>query len=469
MKLIVESEPNGARIAVVEDGRLLEVHAGKHEASRVGEVHLGRVRRLAPALDAAFVDIGLERNAFLHASDVHLGEGEELTVHQPIVVQIFRDPLPGKGARVRRGATLPGRLLVLLAPGSEVTISSRITDDEERQRLLAAMETVAGDGVGWIVRTAARGVATAALLEDAERLADLWRSITERAASHRPPTLLHADLHPVERWLRDRVDDHITEIWVEHPEAADRVRHWEREFGPGGASRVRLHTGPPPLFQHLDLERQVRAIFEPTIELPSGGSLVIEPTEALVAIDVNSGNRLQAATLEETALAINLEAATEAARQLRLRDLAGIIVIDFIDLREPEHWRQVIDRLEAELARDRAASQVEGPVAFGLVAITRKRGRRDLWRRLTVTCDRCRGTGRVRSPAESAAAAGRALRAAEADAPGRRWRLRLPAAAEEGVLAAELSALRDQFGDRLDIVQTADVKDGAYELEEASG
>ncbi len=471
MKLLVESEPDGVRMGVLDGGRLVEYHAERLESSRVGDIYLGRVRRLAPAIDAVFVDIGLKRNAFLHAADFRLAENETLEVHQPIVVQVYRDALPGKGVRVRRGATLPGRYLVLAAPGSGVSVSTRIEGESERTRLAEAVSAGASEEVGWIVRTAAEGVAAEVLEADAADLLETWQGVARAAGSTRPVRRLHRDLHPLERWLRDHATREIGEIWVEDAATLERTRAILAAIAPFLEPRIRLHEGAEPLFEHFGVERQVEEILEPRVKLPSGGSLVIESTEALVAIDINSGGDLGAETLEETALVTNLEAASEVARQIRLRDLAGILVVDFIDLADDSDWEQVMSTLVAGLGRDKAATQVEGPVAFGLVAITRKRGRNDLLQRSTVPCDQCGGSGRVRAAHEVLAAARRALLASERRRPGRSWLLKLPSRTlgnEREDEPQPLGDLRASFGRRLELEVDSKLAAGSYELVEVA-
>jgi ribonuclease G len=441
-------------MALLEGERLVEVHVDGRRRSQVGDIYLGRVERLVPAIDAAFVDIGQQRNAFLHADDFALAPGEGLRLHQPVVVQVLRDQVPGKGPRIRRGASLPGRYLVLLAPGDGAAVSARIEEVPERERLAAALDFADSAGVGWIARTAAAGVDADELSAEAATLLATWRAIEKVAATEKPPLLLHGEVDSIERWLRDRFDDSIREIWVDSEELAARIRAALERLEPQLVNRLHLQAGRPSLFENFNVERQLAELWNPRVALPAGGSLVVQPTEALVAIDVNSGSDLGASSLEQTALATNLEAAREVARQIRLRDLAGIIVVDFIDMISPGSWDEVRGVLEAALAQDRATTMVEGPVAFGLMAITRKRGRHDLLRRLSVECPACQGRGRLLSPIEIAAAARRALLAHEEARPGRRWRLRLhPSIAVEIEIdaAALLDSLARDMGDRWSI------------------
>jgi len=471
IKLLLEGATARSRIALLEGERLVEVDVEGGKPSRVGEVYLGRVQRLAPAIDAAFVNVGLARNAFLHESDFGRQlEGERLAANQPLIVQVMRDELPGKGARVRHGATLPGRYVVLLAGAAaplhdRVAVSLRIADNEERARLVAVLEDVGSAEAGWIARTAAQGVAGATIRADAEQLLVSWRGIVSRAAAAPPPRCLHRELGAAARWLRDRASDALEEIWVDSAGDRDQVAAILGSVAPELVDRVRLHEEAVPLFQRFGVERQLEALWHKRVRLPSGGSLVIEPTEALVAIDVNSGRDFGAANLEATALATNLEAAAEVARQIRLRDLAGIIVIDFIDLEVEQGWDEVRQVMTAELDRDRAATVVEGPVAFGLMTITRRRQRGDLISRLSTECACCRGTGRVRAPREVVAGARRALLAHEAAQPGRRWRLRLHPSVLPAV-EVELADLDAMFGERLQTDGDADLRPAAYALDE---
>jgi len=470
MRLLVESDPLRIRIALLEGERLAEVHVDGERRSHVGDIYLGRVERLVPAIDAAFVDIGQPRNAFLHSDDFALAPGEDLRPHQSVIVQVFRDQVPGKGPRIRRAVSLPGRHLVLLAPGVGAAVSARIEDTAERERLAAALEFSDSAGVGWIARTAAAAVNAGQLAAEASALLATWRAIERAAATAKPPQLLHREADSIERWLRDRLDDTIREIWVDCEELSARIRATLERLAPQLVDRLHLQAGPPSLFERFDVERQLAALWSPRVPLPAGGSLVLQPTEALVAIDVNSGRDLGAPSLEQTALATNLEAAREVARQIRLRDLAGIIVVDFIDMLSADGWEQVRNTLAAELARDRASTMVEGPVAFGLMAITRKRGRNDLLRRLSVECPVCQGSGRLLSPVEVAAAARRALLAHEAAQPGRRWRLLLHpsvAAQIETMAAPLLDSLVQELGERWSIETVDTLGRGTFEIVEA--
>jgi ribonuclease G len=277
---------------------------------------------------------------------------------------------------------------------------------------------------------------------------------------------LHRDPDPVERWLRDRAGDHLEEIWVDSPTLERSIVETLEALAPDLVSRVRRYDGGRTLFDAFGLGRQLATLWRHRLPLPAGGSLVIEPTEALVAIDVNSGRDVAGSSLEATALATNLEAAVEAARQIRLRDLAGILVIDFIDMAEAESWALVLAALGDELAKDRAATMVEGPLAFGLVALTRKRGRNDLLRRLSVECRECSGAGRVPSPAEILGEARRELLDRETSRPGRAWRLRLGPAAAGDLDGAVRDELEQRLGGSLRVETVADLGAPGYELDE---
>jgi ribonuclease G len=468
VRLLIESGPESIRIALLEGERLAELHAEGSQPSRVGEIYLGRVQRLVPAIDAAFVDVGLGRNAFLRADDfVTEGEAPPIVEHERLIVQIARDAVPGKGARVRRTVSLPGRYLVLLAPGDGVAASLRIADEDERQRLIAAVEECASSDFGWILRTVAVGADEADLAAEADALAESWRRIVRQAAESRTPQLLHRDLDPVERWLRDRLDDDVVEIWVDSAEQEARIRTALERVAPPSVKRLRVHEGALSLFERFGVEKELANLWNRAVALPSGGSIVIEPTEALVAIDVNSGRDVGAANLEQTALATNLEAALEVARQIRLRDLAGIIVVDFIDMSIAAGWDEVRRALEDELARDRAVTLVEGPVAFGLMAITRKRARNDLMRLLSVECPECNGDGRIRSPGEVASGVSRALSARERERPGRRWRVILHssvAAQLDPAGSPTFRRLREEFGERLAVESSSDIRRADFQV-----
>jgi ribonuclease G len=429
-RVAIEASPEEVRMVVLEDGRAAEIAIERGRASVAGNVYLGRVDRVLPGMQSAFVDVGLERHAFLHVSDLGDGvggavedadepeEGEEVSEAaslrrrvvsarriedhlkggQSIIVQVSREPIAAKGARVTMNVGLPGRHLVFMPGSRHLGVSKRLPDEAERDALRSALAAVAVDlPGGYIARTAAAGQPLECLRDDAAELQQLWASVRARAASGRAPALLHAELPLHLRLLRDVDALGLERVDVDGVDAHAEIVDFLTRRSPDLAPLVRLHSGDLGLFAALGLEQEIQRALRDRVWLKSGGYLVINQMEALVAIDVNTGKFTGTKGLEETALKTNLEAAAEVGRQLRLRDLGGIVVIDFIDLEEQRNRQEVIAALESALARDRARTTMLGMSQFGLVEVTRQRQRRSLQRVLTDTCACCQGTGRVRS------------------------------------------------------------------------
>jgi ribonuclease G len=424
--MLVESDPHQTAIALLENDRLTEVFLERHRhRSIVGNLYKGRVTRVLPGMQAAFVDIGLERDAFLYVSDVGepaapggrgeidldetqmmplpgspppaieelLGEGQEL------LVQVMKAPLPGKGARISTQVTLPGRYLVYLPTVRHMGVSRRIEDEVERERLQAILAEVAPPAGGLIVRTVGEGKGRSEFDPDLAYLLRLWEQAGERAARAKAPLLVHEDLPLALRVVRDRFGPEVTDLLVDGEETYARIVEFLDEVQPSLVGRVRLWGEREPLFERFGIPGEIDAALRSRVWLDSGGYLVINQTEALVAIDVNTGRYTGERSLEETVLKTNLEAVSEVVRQVRLRDLGGIIVVDFIDMTEEEHRREVVEALTAELRRDRARNKVLAISEFGLVEITRKRSRANLERLLTQPCPYCSGAGRIKSVA----------------------------------------------------------------------
>jgi ribonuclease G len=320
------------------------------------------------------------------------------------VVQVVKDPIGDKGARLSANITIPGRLVVLVPNQHGVALSRRIDGEAERGRLIALCQQMMAEdqgrlasGAGYIVRSAAIGAELADLREDAERLADTWAPVVEKRAHAQAPALLHLDLDPIERIMRDEVDAATTRVMVDDVEAMAAARAYCRRAMPEAEERLELFEGPGLLFDSCDLEDEIERLLSPRVPLASGGWITIEGTEALTAIDVNSGSFTESTGLEETSLRVNLEAAEEIGRQLRLRGIGGLIVIDFIHVSETANIERILDRLAQSLARDRTPTQISPMSEFGLVEITRKRTRDPLARMMTESCRACRGRGRARS------------------------------------------------------------------------
>jgi ribonuclease G len=389
------------RAALMDESVLIDLIVERTErASVVGNIYLGRVGRVMKGMEAAFVDIGLGKSGFLGLDDNRRGNGEtSAPVHEgeAILVQVTKDAIGTKGVQLSRRLTLPGRSLVYALGQDRVMISRQIEDEAERERLTALMAGIAMPGEGFILRTASVGATAEELAADREELMDTWQSIEDARTTIRAPSCVHADIDPVLRVLRDHALDGIDRIHVDDGTAAASARRFCERVMPGMAERVTLHTGPQQMFEQYGIEEEIERACRRRIHLPSGGGLVIETTEALTSIDVNSGRFDAASDLEQMALRTNSEAAREAARQIRLRNLSGLIVIDLIHMESDDHWNTVIDILDDVTGRDRNPTRVLGVTEAGLVEITRRRRREPLLHTMTEICKACGGAGRVKS------------------------------------------------------------------------
>jgi ribonuclease G len=405
------------RAALLENGVLQEVYIER--ASRrglVSNIYKGKVSRVLPGMQAAFIDIGLERTAFLHASDIAppaLDENglegpraehihELVTEGSEILVQVLKDPIGTKGARLTTYITIPSRFLVYLPKGHGVGVSARIDDEEERQRLRQHVTDIiatmgAGEG-GYIVRTAAEGAEPEALRADMLFLRRLWELVQEQAARARPGTLVHEDLPLEARLLRDMLGPDMERVLVDSDASYERMVSFARMFMPNLASRIERYAGSRPIFDLYGVEEEMQRALERKVQLKSGGYLIIDQTEAMTTIDVNTGGYVGHRNLEETIFRTNLEATEAIARQLRLRNLGGIIILDLIDMADPEHRRQVMQALERNLAADHAKTHISQVSVLGLVEMTRKRTRESLEHVLTGPCPTCHAKGSLKTP-----------------------------------------------------------------------
>ncbi len=405
--------PRETRVALVENGAVQEIHIERaRRRGLVGNIYKGQVCRVLPGMQAAFIDAGLERTAFLHASDIAATDealepapgvpdiARLVKEQQAVLVQVIKDPMGTKGARLTTHITLPSRFMVLLPGNPTVGISTRIEDEDERARLRGIGEAFVADcsdGAGVILRTAAEGVSEAILERDFDFLCRLWRSIRLRAAAAQPGTLVHGDLPLVLRALRDLVVDQVERVRVDSRENYEKVLEFARQYLPDIAPHVEYYPGERPIFDLYGLEDEIQKALDRRVPLKSGGYLIIDQTEAMTTIDVNTGGYVGHRTLEETIFKTNLEAAQAIARQVRLRNLGGIIIIDFIDMEEAEHKRQVLRAFEKALERDHAKTQISGVSALGLVEMTRKRTRESLEHLLCEPCPTCDGRGTLKS------------------------------------------------------------------------
>lgn len=467
----------------------MEVRIERRRDERlVGAVFKGRVTRVLPGIEAAFVDIGLERDAFLYVGDIQdrlqgveeseleqeVEEGilsrpinELIAEGQEILVQVVKEPLPSKGARVTTFITLPGRHLVLLPASTDLGISRRIEDTEERQRLEELLTHIHPEGQGLIVRTVAEGAEAGALEANLELLAGQWSEIEHRAREVTAPALLHRDIELPMRAVRDLFDESFEILWVSGAEIYEQVSSYLKQVATELVSRIELHVPEGTLFERFGVESELERALSNRVWLPSGGYLVVSPTEALVAIDVNTGRYVGDVDLKETALKTNLEATREIARQLRLRDLGGIVVADFIDMDDPDHQAQVMAALEAELANDRARIRIGGLSDFGLVQITRKRSRSDLVSQLTRPCPTCQGLGRVKSETTVLLELRRKVLERIAELGGRPLQLKVRpevAASLDREQRAILVELEERLGTRIRVEADAALRAEEYEI-----
>ncbi len=428
-ELLINVNPFETRVALVSHGLLQEIHIARASGYSVtGNIYLGKVERIVPGMQAAFVNIGLQRPGFLHARDIEsprifTADGDDDTrmrtdirdlLHegQSVLVQVEKDPIASKGARLSTQLAVASKYLVYMPNEAHIGISQRIDDEEERERLRDSLSTVKSeceiDG-GVIARTAAEGAAVEQLENDIALLHRIWGRVSERVAGAAAPALVYEELPLHTRMIRDLAGTQTDTIFIDDVQTYQRIRGYIDEFIPGYAERLHFYDGRRPLFERHGVEDEVLRALEPKVTLKSGGSLVIEQTEAMISIDVNTGGFLGGHNLEETVFRANMEAAAAIPRQLRLRNLGGIIVIDFIDMEDEEHQRQVLRTLEKALEADPARTRLEGFSSLGLVQMSRKRTRESLAQSMCAPCASCNGTGLVRTPESTAVEVLRAL------------------------------------------------------------
>ncbi|HET6654762.1 MAG TPA: ribonuclease G [Gammaproteobacteria bacterium] len=413
-EILINVTPRETRVALLENGALEEIFIERaHRRGLVGNIYKGRVLRVLPGMQAAFVDVGLERSAFLHASDISravyteaeqephgpadirelLHEGDEL------LVQVLKDPLGTKGARLSTRIGIPSRYLVHVPGSDRVGVSARIDDEAERERLAGLVAQFLDGGTGgYIVRTAGEGVSHDAIRADMMFLRKLWELIEEQSRSVSTGALVHEDLLLPVRILRDFLDDEVEQVRVDTESVYRKMKDFAAMFLPELAGRIEFYDGPRPIFDLYGIEDEIHKALERKVALKSGGYLVIDQTEAMTTIDVNTGAYVGYRNLEETVLKTNLEASQTIARQLRLRNLGGIIIIDFIDMHEPEHRQLVLEALERSLARDHARNKICAISPLGLVEMTRKRTRESLEHVLCQPCPTCAARGSIKTP-----------------------------------------------------------------------
>lgn len=430
-ELVANVTPEGVDIALLENKELVELHRDKgNKQFTVGDIYLGRVTKLVAGLNAAFVDVGFEKDAFLHYTDlgpklktlqkvtqkaiagnmddpllsniqyekeiVKTGKiNEVLDKRQPILVQVLKEPISTKGPRLTSEITIPGRYIVLLPFNNSIGISKRVESADERKRLQRLMESIKPKNFGVVVRTVAQGKSVAELHEDMNNLLDKWKQVLTSLRGANAPQKIHGEQRKTNTLLRDLLNDSFNKITVNDAGLFSEVQEYTKKFAADKKNLVSYYTNTMPIFDNFGITRQIKGLFGKTVTMPGGAYLVIEHTEALHVIDVNSGHKVGKSDQETTALRVNMEAAKEVARQLRLRDIGGIIVVDFIDLKNLDHKKELYNFMKEAMSPDRAKHSILPLSKFGLMQITRERTRPEVNIVTTETCPACGGTGKI--------------------------------------------------------------------------
>ena len=425
-EILISSDPWENRVAILEDGQLAEIYFEREEKV-IGSIYKGKVMNVLPGMGASFVDIGLGRNAFLYVDDINktplnigdveITQGrsgwtitEKIAKGDDVLVQIVKEPRGLKGARISTNISLPGRYLILMPTGKYSGVSRKIESADERNRLKGIMKLIRPEGMATVVRTAAGGVSQAELLADLGVLIRMWHGILESYKRAPSPSLIHKDMNLVYKAARDFITPEVERVLIDNGEEYEKVRDFMRLLGPQYVERIQHYNSGRSLFKDFKIDEEVQKLLRPKINLPSGGSIVIETTEALTVIDVNSGKFTGGKNLEDTIVKTNIEAAAEISRQVRLRDIGGIIVCDFIDMSTETARNKVLATLETGLRKDRTRTTIQSFSALGLLEFTRKRVGKDLAGQLRGACPTCTGLGSVMSPETVAIEAFRTVR-----------------------------------------------------------
>jgi ribonuclease G len=422
--ILINWAPQETRVAIVENGAVQELHIERAlERGLVGNIYLGKVSRVLPGMQSAFVDIGLERAAFLHVADLHVPNGSPKRLDEPrgdnppvpierlvfegqnLMVQVVKDPIGSKGARLSTQVSIAGRMLVHLPQDDHIGISQKIGSPEAREALRARMQALtrsAADGSGqgaggFILRTNAEEASDQELADDIAYLRKTWALVRERSMIRPPGTLLHQDLNLAERVLRDLVNDSTQSIRIDSKMQFEALQAFGATYMPAAGAKLEHYKGERPIFDLFGIEEDVARALARRVPLKNGGYLIIDQTEAMTTIDVNTGGFVGARNFDETIFKTNLEAAGAIARQLRLRNLGGIIIADFIDMTREDHQQAVLAEFRKQLARDRVKTTVSGFTQLGLVEMTRKRTRESLAHMLCEPCPVCEGRGQVKT------------------------------------------------------------------------
>lgn len=408
--ILVNITPQETRVAILEENKICELHIERNSGhGLVGNIYLGVVRRVLPGMQSAFIDIGLERAAFLHIVDVleqrQNPDTDQRIEHmlfegQTILVQVIKDPINTKGARLSTQISLAGRFLVHLPQDEHIGISQRIEDETERNQLRERLNSLLPEDSshGYIIRTSAENATDAELQADIDYLTKVWKHIQQQAKTQPPETMLYQDLPLSLRVLRDMFSESTREILVDSRENFARMQDFANRYAQNAVGKIRLFDGERPLFETHNVEEEINRALKPRANLNFGGYLIIESTEAMTTIDVNTGGFVGARNFEDTIFKTNLEACHAIARELRLRNLGGIIIIDFIDMTDESHREAVLQELAKALSYDRTRVTLNGFTSLGLVELTRKRTRENLSHILCEPCPTCEGRGRLKTP-----------------------------------------------------------------------
>ncbi|HOB93082.1 MAG TPA: ribonuclease G [Aquabacterium sp.] len=414
--ILINWTPQETRVAIIENGAVQDLHIERTlERGLVGNVYLGKVARVLPGMQSAFIDVGLERAAFLHVADLHGGghhAKHDVAVQMPIerqvfegqalMVQVIKDPIGTKGARLSTQVSIAGRMLVFLPQDTHIGISQKIGSAELRDQLRSRMNklTATTDGSptgGFILRTNAEDASDEELADDIAYLRKAWGAIRAKGMNQPPGTLLHEDLNLAQRVLRDLATESTQTIRIDSQLQFDALKSFGDAYTPGSAAKLALYKGERPIFDLYGIEEEIARALARRVDLKSGGYLIIDQTEALTTVDVNTGGFVGARNFDDTIFKTNLEAAGAIARQLRLRNLGGIIIVDFIDMVRDEHQAAVLAEFKKQLSRDRTKVTVSGFTQLGLVEMTRKRTRESLAHMLCQPCPTCEGRGQVKT------------------------------------------------------------------------
>ena len=481
-EILISGSQRETRVAILEDDRLVELLVDRPDARRsVGDIYLGKVEAVLPGIQAAFLNIGADKSAFLHASDLIESEDEdepepeevddqpengdgagngngapapegrpargsrpgnggggrrgrrplpniqdELKRGQTKLVQVIKEPISTKGPRVTAQISLPGRFLVYMPYASKVGVSRKIENREQRAKLREMVSRlVPKDEGGWIIRTVADDLTEESCQREIDHLVGLWKKIVRKSKSVRAPALVQRETSLTRGIVRDLFSDKVDGLLVDSKQLYNEIEQYLGQIDPGLLERVKLYEQESPLFDEYDIETEIRGLFTQRVDLPTGGYIIIQPTEALVSIDVNTGRYTGKKDPESTIFRTNIEAAREVARQLRLRDVGGIIVVDFIDMETRGNRDKVLHELRTHLGRDRARTKAYAVSELGLIEMTRQRVRPSLWQSMTTECPTCSGTGRVFRPEVVVRRMERSLKRAGADHKERQLAVRL--------------------------------------------